>query len=98
MSGGHFKTRRKYFFLRKIQDGSKVSFEKKVTHLTSTTSKDPLLIAKSHGPKVDSLPHPSDRIVKTIQIQTGAGQLQETDEEKLIQDSGEDLDKAGTGN
>ena len=73
MSGGHFKNRWKKVFLRKIQGGSKVDFEEKVSPFTSTTSKDPLLIAKCDEPKVEGQVHSSDRIVKSIQIQTGAG-------------------------
>ena len=67
MSGGHFKTRRKYFFLRKIQNQSKVNFEEKVLPFTSTESKDPTLIVKPDEPKIEGKPHPSDRIIKSIQ-------------------------------
>ena len=49
MSGGYFKNRRKYLFFRKVQGGGKVNLEEKVSSFTTTTSKDPLLIAKSEG-------------------------------------------------
>ena len=39
--------------------------------------KDPLLIAKSDGPKIEGQFHSSDRIVKSIQIQTGAGKREQ---------------------
>ena len=75
MSGGHFTNSRKKFFLRRIQGDGKVQFEEKVSHFTSTTSRDPLLIAKCDEPKVES--HYADRIIKNIQIQTGAGKTKE---------------------
>lgn len=49
---------------RKIQGGGKVEFDEKVSPLTSSTSKDPLLIAKPDGPKVEGKSHPTDRIIK----------------------------------
>lgn len=77
MSGGHFTNSRKKFFLRRIQGDGKVQFEEKVSHFTSTTSRDPLLIAKCDEPKVEGKSHCADRIIKNIQIQTGAGKTKE---------------------
>ena len=54
-----------------------VQFEEKVSHFTSTTSRDPLLIAKCDEPKVEGKSHCADRIIKNIQIQTGAGKTKE---------------------
>ena len=48
-----------------------------MSSFTTTTSKDPLLIAKSDGPKTEGQFHSSDRIIKSIQIQTGAGKVEE---------------------
>ena len=73
MSGGHFKSRWKKFLLRKIQSGGKVELEEKLSPFNSTNSKDPLLIAKCDEPKIEGQFHSTDRIVKSIQIQTGAG-------------------------
>ena len=64
MSGGHFRNRRRYLLFRKIQGGGTVEFDEKVSHLTTSISKDPLLIAKADGPKVEGLAHPTDRIIK----------------------------------
>ena len=76
MSGGHFKSRRKKLFLRKIHGDGKVKFEEKVSPFTSSTSKDPTLIAKCDKPKIQGHCHSWDRIVKSIQIQTGAGKAE----------------------
>ena len=90
MLGGHFKLRRRYFFLRTIKNDEKVSFEEKVSS-NSSTSKDPTLIVKPDTPKIDGEPHPSDRIVKAIQIQTGSGKLDKAvEEEGLDQESDSD--------
>ena len=83
MSGGHFKSRWKKFFLRKIQGGGKVEFEEKVSTYNSTTSKDPFLIAKSDEPKIEGQFHSSDRNVKSIQIQTGAGKSDKKQIQKI---------------
>ena len=93
MSGGHFKNRRKNLLLRKIQTDAPVEFEEKVSPFTSTTSKDPLLIAKADLPKVEGQFHSSDRIVKVVQIQTGGGKVQpEKTEENNSQESEKDSD------
>ena len=64
MSGGHFKTRRRYLFFRKIQGGGPIKFDEEVSHLTSSISRDPTLIAKADGPKIEDKSHPTDRIIK----------------------------------
>ena len=70
MSGGHFTNSRKKFFLRRTQGNGKVQFEEKVSHFTSTASRDSLLIAKCDEPKVEGKS-------QNIQIQTGAGKTKE---------------------
>ena len=64
MSGGHFRNRRRYLLFRKIQGGDTIQFDEKVSNLTTSTSKDPVLIAKADGPKVEGQAHPTDRIIK----------------------------------
>ena len=64
MSGGHWRNRRRYLLLRKIQGGGTIPFDEKVSNLTTSTSKDPVLIAKADGPKVEGQAHPTDRIIK----------------------------------
>ena len=98
MSGGHYrKNRLKYFLLRKIHSGGKVEFEEKVSSLTSSTSKDPLLIPKPDGPKVQGQSHPTDRIIKNIQIQTGSGKAETSSAiEKTTKEEEEDSDSSST--
>ena len=64
MSGGHWRNRRRYLLFRKIQGDGAIELDEKVSHLTTSTSKDPLLIAKADGPKVEGQAHPTDRIIK----------------------------------
>ena len=45
MSGGHFRNRCRYLLFRKIQGGVTIQFDEKVSNLTTSTSKDPALIA-----------------------------------------------------
>ena len=52
------------FSFRKIQGGGPIKFDEEVSHLTSSTSRDPTLIAKADGPKIEGKSHPTDRIIK----------------------------------
>ena len=90
MSGGHFTKKTKLLFLRKISTGAAVEVQEKVSPFTSTTSKDPLLISKIDSiPKEEGKSHPTDRIVKVIQIQTGGGKAN-------LEDSGIDKQESDT--
>ena len=73
MSGGHFSSRRRYYYLRKIYSGEPVEAIEKLSNLDSSSSNDLSLIPKVDEQKVSNKPHSTDHTIKVVQIQTGGG-------------------------
>ena len=69
MSGGHFGSHRRYYYLQKITSGNPIESIEKLSSLDSSSSNDLSLIAKVDEPKIPGKPHPTDHTIKVVQIQ-----------------------------